>query len=285
MVHAALRKNDGLSSGRVWLRSIVKQMQSALNQAGHRMEADGKFGSGTEGAVKAFQAAHGLAQTGIVDKPCWEALQRFLDGALGPHLALIAELMPAFHGDLGWVHEQEGHRGSAYWPGGQSGVTLDPGVDVGHANVAIVERFYKPLMSAEQYRALEKTFGLKGDAASAALEAGPTLKTIRISSDQADEIMPQAAKPYWDDVAKRFPALSKEKTIGSVQTVLLSLAYNRGPNNPGLDPLRADLDAGNWSGVADSIGAMQQDHRLEGIRTRRRREADLIRAELEYLES
>jgi GH24 family phage-related lysozyme (muramidase) len=69
-------------------------------------------------------------------------------------------------------------------------------------------------------------------------------------------------------------------TLPAVQTVMLSLAYNRGARNKALEELRQPLEAKNWSEVADLVGAMQQDHQLAGIRKRRRMEADLIREEL-----
>jgi len=61
------------------------------------------------------------------------------------------------------------------------------------------------------------------------------------------------------------------------------LSYNRGSQNPDLEQLRAPSIAHDWSNVADIIGTMQQDHELEGIRIRRRMEADLVKAELEYV--
>ncbi|MBQ3575594.1 MAG: peptidoglycan-binding protein, partial [Clostridia bacterium] len=46
----------------------VKEMQTVLKALGHLSgSADGDFGPGTEKAVKAFQAAEGLEQTGIAD--------------------------------------------------------------------------------------------------------------------------------------------------------------------------------------------------------------------------
>jgi GH24 family phage-related lysozyme (muramidase) len=117
----------------------------------------------------------------------------------------------------------------------------------------------------------------------AALNATPNLGSIRISREQADELMPYAARPHWNGISRRFTPLTEPETLPSVQTVLLSLAYNRGANNPGMDPLRTPLEAGEWGEVADIIGSMQQDHRLRGIRIRRREETALIRAELDYL--
>ncbi len=94
-----------------------------------------------------------------------------------------------------------------------------------------------------------------------------------------------AAKSYWDAIRRRFSALSSEGAPPSVKTALLSLAYNRGAGNPGLEPLAGPLDSAQWDQAAQIIGSMQQDHKLTGIRTRRQQEGRLIEAELEFLAS
>jgi GH24 family phage-related lysozyme (muramidase) len=282
MIFALLRRGDGLASGRSWLGSVVRNLQLGLAQAGHSVSTDGKFGTGTEDAVKAFQRAQRLKESGTVDKPTWAALARHLQDAIGSTHEEIRRLLDGFEGDLDWVHEREGHRGTAYWPGGASGVTLDPGVDLGQVDSALIDRLYGPLLSADQCLAAKKCLGLKGDTAKAALHADPILETIRIKGEDAGRLMPFAAASYWKKIAARFPVLSKQGTLPSVQTVFLSLAYNRGAGNSDLDQLKSSLERGDWAEVADRVGAMQQDHELEGIRVRRRDEANLIRAELEY---
>jgi len=191
-----------------------------------------------------------------------------------------SSVLKGFRGDLSWVHAREGHDGKAYWPGGASGVTLDPGVDLGHADSSLIEARYKNLLTGEQFAAVKKAHGKKGGDAKLVLKADPVLQTIRISRVQADTIFPFAAKPYWEDIVKRFPTLDDGDTLGSVQTALLSLSYNRGAGNRRLDVLKEPLADKNWPLVADTIGSMQQNHRLPGIRKRRKMEADLIRKEL-----
>ena len=46
----------------------VVALQKKLNERGASLKEDGNFGTGTRGAVVAFQASHGLAANGVVDK-------------------------------------------------------------------------------------------------------------------------------------------------------------------------------------------------------------------------
>jgi len=188
--------------------------------------------------------------------------------------------MAGFRGDLKWVHAREGHNGKPYWPGGESGVTLDPGMDVGHADPSLIEKLYGSILTDVQLEALGRVFGIKGERAKAALDNDATLSSIRIDREYADTIFPHAADPYWQAITSRFPTLLESNTPPAVQTVMLSLSYNRGAKNKGLEILRTALEGEDWVAVADLVGNMQQDHKLEGIRKRRRMEADLIRVGL-----
>ena len=285
MIKALLQKNDGLLSGRVWLRSVVKKMQLGLIDAGQAMTADGQFGAGTLAAVNTFQAGNGLETSDVVNKATWNALDSHLQTAVGADAQQVAQLLEAFDGDLDWVHEKEGHRGQPYWPGGVSGVTLDPGVDLGHAAANLIEQVYGSILTDSETNGLRPVFGIQGDAASAALQSSPAIQAIRISSDQALAIMPHAAQSDWDAIRGRFSALASEGTPPSAKTALLSLAYNRGAGNSGLEPLTGPLGSAQWDQAAQVIGSMQQDHELEGIRIRRRQEGQLIQAEVEFLAS
>ncbi len=280
MIKAKLQRGDGIRRDRLWLRSVVRNAQCGLIEAGHPMTADGKFGGGTRKAVRDFQTASGSASIGVIEGTTWKALEPFVAQGRSGLEAKERTSLERFRGDLDWVHQQEGHNGRPYWPGGVSGVTLDPGVDLGHASPDIVEALYDPLLTKQQMRLLREVFGLKGQDAKDALKQIPDLKTIRISHEQALEVMPHAAKPYWDGIRKRFSAVQRKDTLPSVQTVLLSLAYNRGIRNRALEPLGPLLQARDWSAVATTVGKMQQNHQLQGIRRRRRDEANVIRAEM-----
>ena len=275
-----LRKGDGFRRNTPHLMGDVRRLQKRLRKAGFDAGADGLFGSGTEGAVKAFQRSKGLAADGVVGPASWAALDPAqTQKALAEHADVPG--FESFHGDLGWVHRREGHAGTAYWPGGRSGVTLDPGYDMGHHEIPETQTLYGGLITADQYRTLREVVGITGTDARDALATRPSLETIKISRPKALGVMPHVAVPYWTAVARRFGALVGTETPGSVQTALLSLAYNRGARNKGMDVLAEPLREGSWLAVADEIGQMQQDHRLRGIRKRRRMEAELIRDQVQ----
>ena len=59
----------------------VRYMQQLLANAGSGLAVDGKFGSGTLSAVKAFQNKHGLAADGVVGPLTWAQLLKYDDGA------------------------------------------------------------------------------------------------------------------------------------------------------------------------------------------------------------
>lgn len=286
MARKTLRFRDGFVSQRPELREDVRELQKALVRAGFSVDTDGLFGNGTQEAVKAFQRQHGLEADGVVGPQTWAALaggeeeSESLRQQARSTTERAAPVLPGFRGDLGWIHAREGHAGKAYWPGGASGVTLDPGVDLGHGDAEMIREAYKGLLSPEQFAAVERVFGIKGEAAKTTLAEDDVLQTIRISRSQAESIFPFVILPYWEAIVNRFPALADPDTLPSVQTALLSIAYNRGPRNRGLAPLGNPIQSKNWLQVAAIIGSMQQDHKLEGIRKRRRMEADLIRAEL-----
>ncbi len=282
-MRATLRRGDGFGNGATSnLMPQVEVLQKGLLKAGYPVATDGLFGKGTEKVVKAFQQDNGLTADGIAGPATWRALEHKLPRSQRtPDYFAIAGF-ETFHGDLDWVHKREGHNGKLYWPGGRSGVTFDPGFDLAHQSMKLVRQHFGDVLSAAQLRAIKKVIGLSGNKARDALQASAVLKTVRVSRSKALKVMPSIAVEYWKPVVRRFKGVSGVETPDSVQTVMLSLAYNRGARNRGLDVLKTPIAKGRWLVVADRVGAMQQDHALNGIRIRRRMEADLIRQEVDF---
>ena len=178
-----LKKGDGISVKDARIVEAVKQVQQALQL---RL-VDGMFGSGTEGAVKRAQAQHGLPQTGVVDRDLWDRLF--------PAPRTTSHGLQGFRGDLAWIHAREGHAGKPYLPMnrageviGVSGITLDPGVDLGHVDLKIFSDTYTPILGEGLVEYLKGFAGLTKGEAKKAWEANKTkLRSIKISREQADQ--------------------------------------------------------------------------------------------------
>lgn len=189
--------------------------------------------------------------------------------------------LPKFRGDLDWIHRWEGHAGKPYWPGGASGVTLDAGFDLGYADPALFEEVYTGVLTEAEMSTCRAYLGVRGQTARDGVNQDDRLRSIRISKAEANEVFPYVVESYWLNIADRFEELSLKDTPGAVQTAFLSLSVNRGPGNEALAHLQGPLNANNWDELAGRIEAMQDDHPLEGIQTRRDSEAALIEAAAE----
>ncbi|MEM1180767.1 MAG: hypothetical protein AAGM22_20650 [Acidobacteriota bacterium] len=203
-------------------------------------------------------------------------------GPRRPGALPLSPALPRFRGDTLWIHRREGHRGRPYWPGGSSGVTLDPGIDLGHVEPWLVEEAFGKGLSRRQLKAVRGALGVQGIEADELLRKSPTLRSITVDRATAAGVFPYLLRPYWRSLRLRFPTIDAPDTPSEVQTALLSLVYNRGVWNPDLGPLTAPLVAKRWSVVAELLRGMQQDHSLEGIRRRRRSESLLISENLSF---
>jgi hypothetical protein len=59
------------------LGDLVIWAQEHLYAAGQHVAIDGAFGPRTQAAVRAFQRRHGIAASGVINGPTWDALDRF----------------------------------------------------------------------------------------------------------------------------------------------------------------------------------------------------------------
>lgn len=182
-----------------------------------------------------------------------------------------------FRGDAAWVHSLEGHCGRPYWPGGQSGVTLDPGVDLGYADESLVVRCYDDLLRKSRMRAVLRALGLVGARARKRVQQNKHLQAICLTRTEAEDVFPKVARPYWRSAVRRWPELTRPSVPPAVHTIVLSLCYNRGPGNDALRVIGEPLRATDWTALADVVADMQDNHQLVGIQQRRDREAAYVR--------
>jgi len=250
----------------------VKILQEALKTLGYyEGKIDGDFGDVTERSVVKWKQEHYL------DPVVTSEEFVYLQTVIKPVIPVAEGPLKGFLGDVKWIHSLEGHAGKPYWPGGESGVTLDPGFDLGYTTEEKLRGYYKGIFTAEGLTLLVKCLGVKGDKAAGLLINKPLL-ALTITRAQADGVFPWIADSYWEQACTRFPTL--RGAPGCVQAAVLSLCYNRGASNKDLNVLLEPMKGLYWTKVADTIGAMQQDHKLEGIRKRRRQEAEYIRTNL-----
>ena len=195
----------------------------------------------------------------------------------------ISSFRSTFRGNLDWIYDREGHRDSPYWAGGNSGITLAPGVDLGHVPAETIVLAYSDVLSEDELSSVLDVGGIRGEDARQALDTDSMLQSITISRREASLIFALVVDPYWRSLLRRFPKLGATSTPSAVQTAVLSLAFNRGPYNPAMESLGQPIASGNWAVVAQQIGSMQQDHRLIVISRRRQMEADLIRSQLDSI--
>ena len=295
-----LKVEDGFQRGRPELKSEVAHLQRCLIHLGYLLKPDCFFGPSTEKVIRKIQIIHGIADTGQVNSITWQAIERELwqvvskqrsssdsnkshsEKKLGNYVneTTYPLTLTQFKGDLGWIHSQEGHAGKPYWPGGHSGVTLDPGYDLGYHEFEFTKDQYSHLLDKEQIFALKMLTGLTGRKAKSALNSSHLLLSIRITKIQAAKLFPIVIEPYWVAIVKRFPSLLAKDTLISIQTAFLSLAFNRGFNNRAFEKLRLPLEQSDWLCCSELIAQMQQNHDIIGIRLRRQREAKLITSEL-----
>src|SRR5687767_7884667 len=168
------------------------------------------------------------------------------------------------------------------WPGGDSGVTIGIGYDLGFNNTADITNAWGLHISTPDLNLLLSVKKLTGQAARNAL-AG--VKSVKIPYDIALKVFYQVSMPVFSKKVKRiYPGA--EKLPPDAQGALLSLVYNRGES---LDPNKSSrremrnivplVASGNLNGIAREIRSMKRlwdPKKLPGLIKRREKEAVLV---------
>lgn len=166
------------------------------------------------------------------------------------------------------------------WPGGESGVTIGIGYDVGVTGVKQIDQDWRGQLSDEAVDRLLTAQGITGERAK---QLARDLSDVEVPLDVAQTVFYRSTVPQF---ARRtldaYPRV--DKLPPDAQAMVLSLIYNRGARLTGarrqhmaaLKPLiaRGDLDA--IAEQFDLMMALWPD--LPGLQTRRRKEAAMIRS-------
>jgi len=168
------------------------------------------------------------------------------------------------------------------WPGGQSGVTIGLGYDLGYNTEKQFMADWSPVLNLNFVNALRSTLGIKGEKAKAMLK-GEVLN-VRVPYLAAYEVFAKSSIPRFYALTKSiYPQL--EELNEDTQGALVSLVFNRGAslNGDSRKEMKAIVDLvakKDYHGIAEEIEKSKrlwEGKGLDGLVIRREAEADLIR--------
>jgi GH24 family phage-related lysozyme (muramidase) len=179
------------------------------------------------------------------------------------------------------------------WPGGESGITLGHGYDLGY--MVEFEEDWRCYLPPEQIERLKTALWVRGQKAK---DLAPSFSDIKIRVQDADEVFVNKTLPKFEEMTlNAFPGC--EHFPEDVFGALVALVYNRGADTSNTDrrremykikciilalykegkvPTQEDQNSG-LQAVADQILSMRrlwENKGLDGLLRRREAEADLI---------
>lgn len=174
------------------------------------------------------------------------------------------------------------HLSSPVYPGGQSGVTIGIGYDLGYNTPTQIRGDWEGAIGDQVLERLLVVSGLKGAAAKAVVD---NLSGESIPLDAAEQVFYQSTLPrYAKATARAYSGI--ERLFPDAQAALLSLVYNRGTRMSGgsrreMKAIKAWVEVQDYSAIADEIKSMKrlwQGKGLPGLLKRRESEARLVLA-------
>ncbi len=241
--------------------------------------------------IQAIQRRLGVSADGLVGPITLTRLEAVLDAcdavpdasdAPEPHNLIVSKR------SIGLIVDHEIGSAANYWrrlqhpvwPGGQSGVTVGIGYDLGYAAANQIEKTWRGLLTDADLAKLLTVAGLKGDDARRAVGR---VKTVTVPLDAAERVFyTQTLPEYARRTRRTYPGI--EDLPADAQGALLSLVYNRGTALSGgsrreMKAIRGLIPQRDLDGIAEELRAMKRIWRsagLPGLLRRRDDEADLV---------
>ena len=166
------------------------------------------------------------------------------------------------------------------WPGGESGVTIGVGYDIGYATRAQLDADWGARIAGPDLARLALCLGVKSLSAKARI---PSVRDIAIPWMAASAVFFALTVPrYYRQTAAAFPGL--ERLPADAQGALVSLVFNRGGSMKGasrseMRAIRDLVPLGDLRGIAAQLRAMKRlwvGKGLDGLVKRREVEAKLV---------
>jgi GH24 family phage-related lysozyme (muramidase) len=179
-----------------------------------------------------------------------------------------------------FILDFEGLNQPSKWPGGDSGVTIGIGYDLGYVTVDQFESDWGPCLTEDQLNRLREAVGKRGIAAR---NRATQFADIRIKRKDAETVFIERSLPmYALRTEMAFPGITELPP--DAQGALVSLVFNRGASMEGdrRNEMRAIRDAvprGDLQEIADQLRSMKRlwvNKGLDGLLRRREEEAQLV---------
>jgi len=169
---------------------------------------------------------------------------------------------------------------SPVWPGGESGITIGIGYDLGYSSVAQIRRDWRGVIPDKKLNLILGVAGLKGKPARSALWR---VRSVSIALEQAQAVFYRSTLPVYAKRTRRVYA-GIEKLPADAQSMLLSLVYNRGVRTSGsrrreMKNIKRLVENGDLDGIAAEVRSMTRlwdESELPGLHKRRKDEASMI---------
>ena len=168
------------------------------------------------------------------------------------------------------------------WPGGESGITIGVGYDLGYTTTQQFIKDWGLNLTIENINTLKPVIGLKGSKAKEKLKGD--ILNVKIPYNVAYDVFVKNDVPRYFRMAKKiYPQL--EELNEDTQGALVSMVFNRGTSLVGdsRTEMRAIVDLvakKDYEGIAEEIEKSKRlwEHKgLDGLVIRREAEADMIR--------
>ena len=186
------------------------------------------------------------------------------------------------------ILETEGFSSKPDWPGGQSGVTIGFGYDLGYVTVDQFESDWGERIKPDARERLKAVVGLRGQRARNRIGE---LSGLRVSRSAAMAVFDSRTLPLYElRTAQAFPGV--EALPEDARGALVSLVYNRGTSMLDSSPddrrremraIRDAVAAGDLAAIAAQLRAMKrlwEGKGLGGLIARREEEAQLVESAL-----
>jgi hypothetical protein len=261
-----------------------KKFRSIEGNTNGRGDRDSTTGDGVWEKIRGRSSVRNFIRWRFIALPA-EAVFVTDAAAPAPGLPNIRGIGQIPREGLEFIIDEEGMDQPWRFPGGDSGVTLGHGYDLGAGTESRAEMVndWKRWLTGDELERLSVALGKTGAAARALCAQ---FRDIKISIEAADDVFFRATVPkYYQKTLSAFPNV--DKLPGMAQAALLSLVFNRGTSMKGerrkemreIKDILAGEPPYDLRGVAKALRDMKKlwiGKGVDGLIARREREARFV---------